>query len=107
MARGAERAGHPACEHQVGADYDHSGHSAEAIARALGLIAGDLHADKICLSQWHPDRDLIETLAESGEQATDEFFPLDGYPLTSKVLLEQDAAQLLAEIQVRIPPRSS
>jgi GAF domain-containing protein len=65
------------------------------LLRALGLIAGEIHADKICLSQWHQDRDLIETLAESGEQATDEFFPLDDYPLTGKVLREQEAAQVL------------
>jgi diguanylate cyclase (GGDEF)-like protein len=67
------------------------------LTRALGLIASELHADKICLSQWHPDRELVETLAESGEQAPDEFFALHDYPLTEKVLREQEAAQVLAE----------
>jgi GAF domain-containing protein len=71
-------------------------HTRSDLLSALGLIAGELHADKICLSQWHPDRDLIETLAESGGQATDEFFPLDAYPLTEKVLRDQEAAQVLA-----------
>jgi len=66
------------------------------LLRTLGLIAGELHADKICLSQWHPEDDTIETLAESGEQAEDEFFPLADYPLTSKVLREQEAAHVLA-----------
>ena len=35
---------------------------------ALDLIAGELHADKVALSQWHPDSGAVETLAESGEQ---------------------------------------
>jgi diguanylate cyclase (GGDEF)-like protein len=71
-------------------------HTRGDLLRALGLIAGELHADKICLSRWHPDRDLIETLAESGEQAIDDFYPLDDYPLTGTVLREQEAAQVLA-----------
>jgi diguanylate cyclase (GGDEF)-like protein len=71
-------------------------HSRNDLLRTLGLIAGELHADKICLSQWHPEDDTIETLAESGEQAEDEFFPLADYPLTSKVLREQEAAHVLA-----------
>jgi diguanylate cyclase (GGDEF)-like protein len=70
-------------------------HTRGDLLRALGLIAGELHADKISLSQWHQDRDLLETLVESGEQATDEFFPLDDYPLTGRVLRGQEAAQVL------------
>ncbi len=65
------------------------------LLRALGLIAGELHADKICLSRWHPDREVVETLAESGEEVEDEFYPLDDYPLTRKVLEEREAAQVL------------
>ena len=65
------------------------------LLRALGLIAGELNADKISLSRWHPDLDSVETLVESGEQPEDELFPLDDYPLTRKVLQEREAAQVL------------
>src|SRR5262249_22492516 len=49
---------------------------------ALGLIAGELHADKICLSRLHPGTDEIETVAESGEQPGEEFFDLADFPAT-------------------------
>jgi diguanylate cyclase (GGDEF)-like protein len=62
---------------------------------ALDLIAGELHADKITLSQWRLDLGLIETLAESGEQAEDEFFPVDEFPATARVLALQEAVQVM------------
>jgi diguanylate cyclase (GGDEF)-like protein len=62
---------------------------------ALDLIAGELHADKISLSQWHPDMEVIETLAESGEQPDEEFFPIREYPSTGRVLERQESAQVM------------
>jgi diguanylate cyclase (GGDEF)-like protein len=63
---------------------------------ALDLIAGELHADKISLSQWHPGMKVVETLAESGEQPGDEeFFATETYPATADVLENQEAMQVL------------
>lgn len=62
---------------------------------ALDLIAGELHADKVALSQWHPDRRAVETLAESGEQVEGEFFSTDGFPVTERVLQRREAAQVM------------
>src|SRR3954454_25064167 len=58
---------------------------------ALDLIAGELHADKVALSQWHSDMAVIETLAESGEQPDEEFFLIDEYPTTGHVLHRQES----------------
>jgi GAF domain-containing protein len=38
---------------------------------------------------------MIETLAESGEQAEEESFPVDEYPATSRVLEGQEAVQVM------------
>jgi diguanylate cyclase (GGDEF)-like protein len=62
---------------------------------ALDLIAGELHADKVSLSQWHPDMGVIETLAESGEQPEEEFFSVEEYPSTGRVLERQESAQVM------------
>src|SRR6185437_1667853 len=62
---------------------------------ALDLIAGELHADKVTLSQWQPDLGMIDTLAESGEQAEEESFPVDDYPSTARVLERQEAVQVM------------
>ncbi len=62
---------------------------------ALDLIAGELHADKVSLSQWHAGMGVIETLAESGKQPHGEFFPVDEYPTTSRVLDRQEAVQVM------------
>jgi len=62
---------------------------------ALDLIAGELHADKVALSHWHPDMGVVETLAESGEQPDEEFFTLNEYPATGRVLERQESAQVM------------
>ncbi len=62
---------------------------------ALDLIAGELHADKIALSQWHPDMCAVETLAESGEQPEEEFFSVEEYPMTGRALERQESAQVM------------
>ena len=73
-----------------------SARSRPDLERALGLIAAELRADKICLSQWHPDRRVVETLAESGEQPEEEEFPIEDYPITARVLRGREAVQVLA-----------
>ncbi len=62
---------------------------------ALGLIAGELHAEKVALSRWHPEARAVETLAESGQQPGEEFFAVDDYPATAYVLEEQEAIQVM------------
>jgi diguanylate cyclase (GGDEF)-like protein len=62
---------------------------------ALDLIAGELHADKVSLSQYHSDMGVVETLAESGEQPDEEFFSVDEYPTTDRVLERQESAQVM------------
>jgi diguanylate cyclase (GGDEF)-like protein len=71
-----------------------SASSRKDLEGALALIADELHADNICVSRWHPERGVIETLAE-GVSRSDEQFSVDDYPLTSRVLHEQTAAQVL------------
>jgi diguanylate cyclase (GGDEF)-like protein len=61
----------------------------------LDLMAGELHADKVALSRWNPDREALQTLGESGDQAQDEYFPVEDYPATAKVLIEQEATQVI------------
>jgi diguanylate cyclase (GGDEF)-like protein len=61
---------------------------------ALALIAAELNAEVVCLSQWHPDQGVVETLAESGGTGA-ERFSLDDYPLTARVLRDQEAVQVL------------
>jgi diguanylate cyclase (GGDEF)-like protein len=63
---------------------------------ALDLIAGELHADKVALSQWHPEMEIVETLAESGAQPDEEYFSVADYPMTARVLERQESAQVMA-----------
>jgi diguanylate cyclase (GGDEF)-like protein len=69
--------------------------SREDLNSALDLIAGELHADTVALSQWHPDMQVVETLAESGEEPEDEYFSLDEYPTTARVLERQESSQVM------------
>ena len=71
-----------------------SARSREDLEGAMALIAAELNADMVCLSQWHPERGVVETLAESGG-AGEESFSLDEYPLTARVLRDQEAVQVL------------
>jgi diguanylate cyclase (GGDEF)-like protein len=69
--------------------------SSHDLYSALDLIAGELHADKISLSQWRPERGGVVTLAESGTQPAEEFFPVTEYPATGSVISNQEAIQIL------------
>ncbi len=61
---------------------------------AMALIAAELNADMVCLSHWHPDDGVVETLAESGGDGRGALL-VDDYPLTARVLRNQEAAQVL------------
>ena len=61
---------------------------------AMAVIAAELNADMVCLSHWHPEQGIVETLAESGGTG-EESFSLDQYPLTARVLRDQEAVQVL------------
>ena len=69
--------------------------SRDDLNSALDLIAGELHADKVSLSQWHPDMSVVETLAESGDQPEEEFFSIEEFPTTGRVLERQESAQVM------------
>jgi diguanylate cyclase (GGDEF)-like protein len=60
----------------------------------LALIADELHADNICLSRWIAGEDVVETLAENQPAGEDRFRVAD-YPLTARVLRQQEGAQVL------------
>ncbi len=68
-----------------------SGHDIEG---ALALIAEELQAGTICLSRWRAEEQIIETVADSGG-TREERFAVSEYPLTARVLREQEAAQVL------------
>jgi len=69
--------------------------SADDLYSTLDLMAGELHADKIALSRWLPERGEVETLAESDEETRDEVFLLSEYPATAKVIEQQEATQVI------------
>jgi diguanylate cyclase (GGDEF)-like protein len=67
----------------------------EDLENALGLIARELNAGEILLSQLHPAEDRIETLAGSRTPNGETRFDLSDYPLTKQVLERQEAVQVL------------
>ena len=71
-----------------------SARSRRDLEGVIALIAAELNADMVGLSQWHPERGVVETLAESGG-AAEESFTLEEYPLTARVLHDQQAVQVL------------
>lgn len=63
---------------------------------ALALIAAELDSSVVCLSAWHKDEGVLETLAENGQQHTGETcFPIADFPLTERVIREQEAVQTI------------
>ncbi len=71
-----------------------SARSSRDLEGALALIGEELQADTICLSRWRPEEQVLETLAES-DGTREEQFAISDYPLTARVLREQEAAQVL------------
>jgi hypothetical protein len=69
--------------------------SADDLYSTLDLMAGELHADKIALSRWVPQRQAVETLAESDGDIRDESFLLSEYPATARVIEQQEATQVM------------
>ena len=65
------------------------------VENALALIAAELDASKICISAWRSDRGVLETLAETGERSDQTVFPIEDYPLSSRILREQHAVQVV------------
>lgn len=61
---------------------------------ALPLLAAEINADAIALSQWHSDGGVLETLAETRKNERTRF-DLDEFPLTAKVLRSQEAVQVM------------
>jgi diguanylate cyclase (GGDEF)-like protein len=62
---------------------------------ALGLIARELHAGEVSLSQWHPDEDVLESLARSRADAELTRLNTTEFPLIARVLDRQEAVQVL------------
>lgn len=65
------------------------------VENALALIAAELDASKICISAWRSDGGVLETLAETGERSDQTVFPIEDYPLSSRILREQHAVQVV------------
>ena len=62
---------------------------------ALGLIARELHAGEVSLSQWHPGEEVLETLARSRADAEMARLNTAEFPLVTRVLERQEAVQVL------------
>jgi diguanylate cyclase (GGDEF)-like protein len=61
----------------------------------LTLIAAELGASQVALSAWHAEAAALETLAETGEPEEQRLFAIDEYPLSARVLREQEAVQVV------------
>jgi diguanylate cyclase (GGDEF)-like protein len=68
----------------------------EELEKSLGLVAAEIHAERVSLSAFHAAEARVETLAENLQQTDDELdFTVSEYPLTEQVLRTQVAAQVL------------
>jgi GAF domain-containing protein len=94
----------PAERHPVGASDRRLVHLSARLAgartrddleSALALIAAELGASQVALSAWLSDADALETLAETGDPAGQRLFAIDEYPLSARVLDEQEAVQVV------------
>jgi diguanylate cyclase (GGDEF)-like protein len=61
---------------------------------ALPLLAAEINADSLALSQLHPEEGVLETLAETVKEHRS-IFELSEYPLTVRVLRTQEAVQVM------------
>ncbi len=71
--------------------------SREDLQGTLAIIAAELRASEVCLSQWIPDEGVVQTLAETGDVAGQTRFTTDGYPLTERVLTGHEAVQVVVD----------
>ncbi len=62
---------------------------------ALALIAAELGSSKVCLSAYHAEEQMLETLVENGERTDETRFKLVDYPLSGAVLRDQVPVQTL------------
>jgi GAF domain-containing protein len=95
----------PAVHHPIGSSDRRLVHLSARLASAqtphdlesaLALIAAELDSSVVCLSAWHKDQGVLETLAENGQQHTGEtLFPIADFPLTERVIREQEAVQTI------------
>ncbi len=65
------------------------------LEKTLGLVAAELNADEVSLSRWDPEAAVVETLAETGAHTHELEFSLIDYQLTSHVLRDQVAVQVM------------
>jgi GAF domain-containing protein len=65
------------------------------LEETLALIAAEIGATKICLSAWHPDAQVIETLAENGGRTGETMFPIAEFPLSRTVIEDQQVVQAI------------
>ena len=72
-----------------------SARSGKDLEGALALIAAELNADTVCLSHWHPERAESSRRWPRAAGPREEHFPLADYPLTARVLRDQEAVQVL------------
>jgi diguanylate cyclase (GGDEF)-like protein len=66
----------------------------EDLESALGLMAAELGGAQASVSVWHAERGEIETLAENGDRGAEVLFEVEDFPLTARVLREQEAVQV-------------
>ncbi len=94
----------PAERHPVGASDRRLVHLSARLAgartrddleSALALIAAELGASQVALSAWLSEAAALETLAETGDPAEQRLFAIDEYPLSARVLDEQEAVQVV------------
>jgi GAF domain-containing protein len=60
----------------------------------LALIAAELDADQVCVSQLDRSHEVLETLAENGTPTGDTVYWVHDYPLTSHVIATRESAQV-------------
>ena len=74
------------------------------LSSVLAIVATELAAEDVCVSRWNRPRHQVETLALSQgcPDPGDGAYDLNDYPTTERVLLHDEAAQLLAGDQEEV-----
>lgn len=66
------------------------------LERAMALIAAELTASNVSLSVLLRDAGALETVAENGERGGETLFAVSDYPLSRRVLRDQQVVQVVA-----------